>query len=554
MRKQNDSKKSKVRREQPRKDSRAKRVNFDNERITKFDKDMRQDEVEKSKSNDVSWYAHNPEMLRAAASIPFNDVIGSPLTYDPGFSIPGIMRILWMPNFGGIDSPINQAANLMYSDTVHANSRNKSYDASDEMLLCLAAGQAFSAIAMGIRAYGTMRRFNQQDRYTPEALVRAMGFDYDNLVNNLANMWFDLNNLVMKSTQLWVPNLMPLIQRWYWMNSNIYRDGASIKSQYYMYVQTVFYKYSETAVNTGGSLQPVVWYSLKSDVVKTWSDYLSLANGLLDALINSQDRGIIFGDILKAYGADKLYRMAPITADYSIEPVYDIEVLSQFENVTTFSYINDDAGYGPLIQKQTGTAPTLFFAPFKVASAASDIAITAIIPAPNDLYINFHQKEAPTPDQIMVASRMMVAGIANYGNYTIGNQIYYGIGPAVAASEIPLRCDVIYYAGNASTGAWAPYYYTVALNQARPEDDSTVKIPDATMFMWGAFDWQPGINITKLWSWKPGTLTGNVAFPTLAIKITDYDNFAHLDAQVTLRKMHTTAMYSLFGVPYFTSI
>lgn len=151
------------------------KVNTKSKAISKFSKD--EDGVSDPRcmkrsegSNDVSWYAHNPELLKSSASIPFTDVTGMPFNFNSEQSVPGIMRIRWTPNFGTVDGPMNQAANLIYSNTVHANSRNKSYDAPDEMLLILAGAQVFSALSMGLRAYGTMRRYNQLDRYTPEAV------------------------------------------------------------------------------------------------------------------------------------------------------------------------------------------------------------------------------------------------------------------------------------------------------------------------------------------------------------------------------------------------
>lgn len=46
-------------------------------------------------SNDPSWYATNPELLRAAASIPFSRTMGQRLPFNGTTSVPGIMSLYW---------------------------------------------------------------------------------------------------------------------------------------------------------------------------------------------------------------------------------------------------------------------------------------------------------------------------------------------------------------------------------------------------------------------------------------------------------------------------
>lgn len=57
---------------QGRKDSKDKRVNYDNERESKFTADAK-----KLGCNDISWYANNAELMKAAGSLPFSSVLGN---------------------------------------------------------------------------------------------------------------------------------------------------------------------------------------------------------------------------------------------------------------------------------------------------------------------------------------------------------------------------------------------------------------------------------------------------------------------------------------------
>lgn len=381
-----------------------------------------------SASNDIRWYASSPELLRAAASIPFNEVVGNTL-YTSSISpsnVPGVMSLQWVPFMGGEFSPITQAANDIYSFTVHANSRNTSYAAADEMMMIMAGAQVFSCIAAGIRAFGTMKRYSQIDRYTPQALVESMGFDFNDLKSNLANMWFDLNQIIAKTGQIWIPNVLPVIERQYWMNSQIFKDGSSPKAQYYMYVQAVYYQLDETNSVQGTMLQPKVWVGPDGKAKHTWAEYIKFVNELMDAIVASEDRGIIFGDILKAYGPGALYTLAPITPEYLVEPVYDREVLSQIENATVWditgleSDSNKQEAYNSIQPvKQNVDKQTIVHALFKPTSFGNSGCKRVFSSvAPNRVVLNFHQLESPTPEQIMVATRMTALGFTRVENST----------------------------------------------------------------------------------------------------------------------------------------
>lgn len=522
MQRQDRRGKKPARKQQPRKDSKAKRVNFDNTREDKFERDeMRERSGWKdNRSNDVSWYARNAELLRSAASIPFSTTIGMPLDFDRTTSVPGVMTLQWCPIVGGAyNAPLNQAARSLYSYLVHANSRNYSYNDPDLMIMIMAGANVFSAYALGVRAYGTMRRFSQLDYYTPEALVTAQGFNYEDLKKNLSRMWFDLNELSARLTQIWVPNTLPVFNRWFWLNSNIYKDGDSAKSQYYQFVQSQFYQYIAPASGGAGKLQPYIWVSGASKS-NTWDEYMNMMNSLLDTLLSSEDRGIIFGDILNAYGADKIFAVNAISSDYMVEPVYDKEVLTQIENATVTRWrpanVEQDTVTNTLVQRWN-TGATLDNGYF----------------APSVQVLNFHQIEPPTPEQIMVATRLKVAGCYTV-NYTGGSTTVLELSPDAYGTEIIVGVTVVNY--NWTGGTKSMNYLLVTTDLLKPQSDT---INTLSVYRWSAFDWAPWIY-----------MTGTVTQPTSAdqhieIKATralgDWDNYTFISV-AELNKMHTTAI------------
>lgn len=507
--------------EEPRKDSSQKRVNFDNERESKFAKQMRVDAGMKDcRSNDIMWYAKNPELLRSAASIPFSTTVGLKPEFKIPNAVPGVLQIDWTPTVGGMEAqPINQAANSIYSFTVHANSRNYSYNPPDQMKLILAGMQVFSALAAGIRAYGTMLNYDQRDYYTPSALINAMGFDYVDWRNNLSTAWFTLNELISRASQIWIPTTMPVLNRWFWLNSNVYRDGESAKSQYYVFRQRGYYQYVVGTTQESTKLTYVNWAE-----GMTFAQYVSSVNALITPLLESEDRGIIFGDILKAYGMENIFAMNPITADYRVTPTYDREVLTQIENSNAIfirpDSISEDASSGRLIETWT-----------------KQTSINASIVAPELQILNFHQIEAPTPEQVMIATRLKCAGTIAL-TYTGTPNASYTLSPEVYGTEIITQYKSIYYTWNPT-----PTLMKLAWNS----NFTSTNEPGATaVYQWAAFDWAPwlyGITVPD----APTSANVPLIIPT-TVALGDYDNYTYISKN-ELAKMHTTALYSEFGVP-----
>ena len=530
MKNQRNNRGKAPRREQPRKDSRDKRVNFDNTRESKFAKDTRTGKYGRD-CNDPQWYAHSSELMRAAASLPFSTTAGLKSELNNN-AVPGVMALTWVPWVeGGTSSAIQQAANSMYSFTAHANSRNYNYDPADEMLLVVAGASLFSAISLGIRAFGTMQRFSQQDYYTPEVLVRAMGFDYADLRKNLSRMWFDLNDLINRSRQIWIPDYMPIIQRWFWLNAHIYRDGTSVKAQYYLFRPSCFLRYQEKTQDTGGSLDTLPW-ATNAGGVHTWDEYMKYMDSLFQNLLESQDRGMIFGDILKAYGADHIFALSPIASDYSVEPVYNTEVLTQIENCTP--WYSDISG---VVQDQYGTlVPTT---PWLTAaqinkSAGPGFAVSTSV-------LNFHQLEPPTPEQIMVATRLKVHGLRVTQKKTEDQQTQFKISPVTCGTEFINYIDMYKWVWSDSGSG--------TLTRTQVSNGVTGQISFQTWADWAAFDWAPWIYQASSSQFiLDNTVVGGVLNNNVNNAAGDYDNYTYVNT-TTLAKMHTTAVYSLFGVP-----
>ena len=307
------------------------------------------DEVRTSKTNDASWYTKSTALLNSAANLPYGYPLGSSLKLGPiDFTtghLPGVCT-LWTITGPGraldINAPVNVAGKDIYSFVRHANSGHANYDSNDLLVYMLAADEAYMLFYQAVRVFGAVNLFNNENRYGPSGIVAALGWSYNDVMKNLAKFRYAINAMAVKLNSLAVPATWPLFQRHAWLYSGLYVDGTSPKAQMYA-IAPVLYRVRDD--KTGN----LVAYSFATgqpfEAGKpilhptgiTVDKWITAMDSCLNALLSSEDVGIISGDILKAYGPSGLVVTNPIPTDYTIAPIYDEEVLSQIQNASFFT-------------------------------------------------------------------------------------------------------------------------------------------------------------------------------------------------------------------------
>lgn len=348
---------------------------------TASDKGMRN--CQKSAANDPAWYAQNPQILKDSASFSYNYPVGSRLNFgdDPAAdkmnktSIPGIMAIYTSPTFGQskhANSPINTAARNIYSFVRHANSGHANYDAPDLMLYLTAMDNLYSYVSFLKRAYGVMMPAYYTNRYMPEALIHAMRLDYDDLNENLNDFRSYINRLALRVGSMCIPASMSYMARHMWMYEHIWTDDMSDKAQIYLYSPHGFYHFSLDG-DKAGQLEYKAIYK-DDDHLLTLAELIAYGETLLEPILSSEDMNIMSGDILKAFGAENLYKINMIDEAYLVVPEYSSEVLDQIQNTTfighflgtptlhqdaTKGYLVFDPVFDPMYQPKPGEFPGL---------------------------------------------------------------------------------------------------------------------------------------------------------------------------------------------------
>lgn len=479
------------------------------------------------KYNDVSWYAKNQQMLTDAASFSYNSPLGNPVPFGDLLSgvpqslvgngaIPGVAQLEFIPGIGistNSISPANIAANNIYSYVRYMNSGAKNYDQADMMLYLLAMDNLYMYINWMKRIYGYVSTFSQYNKYTPTAYAAADSVDIADLRANLADFRLFINNCCARASAFCVPAVMPLFVRHSWMVSNIYKDSDTLKAQNYMYVPKWFYRYDETGSKFGGQLviQGRVTNAKLSDLQKIFED-------MFKKLAYSEDIGVMSGDILKAYGQEKLFKLSSVEPDYTVLPVYNEEVLSQIHNLQIVEPNLASEAAKTWNVTQDPNSGFLIFNPTIIPWAYN----------PKKVMVNMPW-DGVTPADTMVATRLTAS--------------YEGTKLTACGSELVTNFRIIKYDATGvlkvSVDFTSPIIYVNASNLGTPQAD-VQKMCELTQF-----DWHPLFHLVT----NPGTTPTTNTYCGI---MGDINNYTIMDIE-DLKNLHSTAILSEFNVPQIGS-
>lgn len=313
---------------------------------------------ETTTTNDPAWYAHDPQLLADASSMPYSDPLGKVLQcFDmhngnhysytaPTFSVtwassayqfalPGIVALYTFPTLGGAsksEDAVNVAAHMLYTNVRYNSSGRKNYDQSDLMMYCLAVSDMYSYIMWMRRAYNAAFMASQRNLYMTH-LLQAMDMN-ESLSSDLANFRSWINLFISKVSTLVVPASIELFKRRAFLYSNVYTESedGSIQDQLYMFNPSAFLKFGYDS-SGAGCLTPVL---LPTDHKLTLDDIMSIGNSLLSNVMGNEDFSIMAGDLMRTY-PDSRIGIESQPSEGIIIPIYDYYVLSQFKNANVIS-------------------------------------------------------------------------------------------------------------------------------------------------------------------------------------------------------------------------
>jgi hypothetical protein len=362
---------------------------------------------EKSNSSTIKKTPYDDvQIIKDMAQFPLANPLGTVFNTGEAGSestarMPGIMvlGVETATHIVGYDDPINLAARNVYAFDAHANSRNTPYEANDLMLYIMGTTSLYSMWNHLVRAYGIARQYSAMNRYSPETILQAMGFDPESILNSMNDFRGAINLLASKASTLVIPSSFAYTSECFDLFSNVYADGENSRSQLYVMVPSNYYLYNETKYETGGCLEHKL---LAASETRTWQEWVTIINTMLSNLLSSGSVNIMAADIIKAFG-DNLYGLFPISEDYTVQPIYDDDVLETIMNSTICPFtIPSDSQYGwdvhQVIPSNPNEGPHLGC--YTESAASTDLTVVR-----DHKYILNTGYESLTPAQVVQRTR-----------------------------------------------------------------------------------------------------------------------------------------------------
>lgn len=294
-------------------------------------------------TNDFAWYNKLGTLTSNAASFYLTNPAGKPIgnlnsTNGSLNPVPGIMVIDMLPAFAPTSTNANQAsvsglniaAKQLYAKMRKANAGARSmYEAPDLLIYTLAVESIYSFLSSCARAYGFLSNYPTNNRYFVEPLIKAMGFDYEDLIANRLQFLNFINTSIHRLSRYVIPQGFTSFERSLWVNSNVFGDTATtIKCQLYVPRMLAYWKFNSTSMDTGGCLE--LKYDSSSSP-RTVASCIAFFEDLLAPIAQDDDFLTISGDILKF--TDNVVKFGEIDINYQLSPLYDENVLLQLHNL-----------------------------------------------------------------------------------------------------------------------------------------------------------------------------------------------------------------------------
>lgn len=298
-----------------------------------------------STKQDPLFYAPDAMALKDMASFPWNYVLGQPVSLNVRAdcsAAPGIMRIKYIPAIGYqglsvLDMPAagnnypTRAARTFFNYFTQGFTSGVDFQSSDIMIATICAANLCAFMELGRRVYGVTKFKATLNAYYPRALIEALGFDYDDLIANLANFRMEFNIRARQISQsMAVPESLPILKKWIWDNSMIFCDSNDVvHSQLYFFTPEKYFEYSATAMPTGTCAK---LSRVDGDRV-TVGTFFKMIDIMINAL-DDDDTRAMFGALKRVYSDAQLYKIPELEESYVTNIYHHETALMAIHNMT----------------------------------------------------------------------------------------------------------------------------------------------------------------------------------------------------------------------------
>lgn len=290
-----------------------------------------------SRTNDITFYNRNPQLIKDAARIPFGNQLGRPIALGTDYTttgLPGVCALRMIPTIGlakTASDAVNIAASQLFTFVRKNLSTVASYAPADVLMYVAGIDNIFAMYGHISRIFGIVNNYAAENLYYPDGLLYACGFSgaaLKDLKNHISDYRIRFNNLVYKAASLYLPVDFGIVKRHMWLFSNYFLDQMSSKAQTYIHVPYGYYQLNETLSDNGTALEFV---KLPAQFT-AFSQLLDNFDAQIEAYRNSDSMLKIAADMRRAYENHNPWTLSYIPEDFRILPIADKTVLTQVMN------------------------------------------------------------------------------------------------------------------------------------------------------------------------------------------------------------------------------
>lgn len=416
---------------------------------TKEEENQGVDSIKKYVDNTISWFTNNPLLLEPVSKVAF--------PYKPGMDVPSIAKDTnHNVNFGAIQvmnyslstgfsdsatSPVSLAAKEIYGK-VRAAFSSTIADPTDFVIYLMAWDSVFNQIEEMKRVISVLNGFNGSNYMLPDGVLKAMGIDGDVYRQNKPQFTAYINTLIAMTRKVFVPDILPIIQRHMWIGRSIYLDSVTMQSQLMIFNNEYHYKFTLNAEDHYGELTPV---KADKSTPETWFKHVQ---GMIEALFAESDTYTISGYLQRAYDNARPIFMESITGFEMLNPEYNSDINAQIYNSapipgnldSTSLIISQDPLSNTIIHKPKCTAKAYTF-----KNAEASFSVSEAIDLTRS-YLNL-SNNSPTPLDVVNATRLhaVLTPISGDDYYIqAGSEIITTIVMFKASGSLDTKGNIVY--------------------------------------------------------------------------------------------------------------
>nr|AVX53312.1 putative capsid [Marmot picobirnavirus]AVX53792.1 putative capsid [Marmot picobirnavirus] len=315
--------------------------------------------------NEPGWYYTNPGIMDSAIRINYEEFVGKryQVTNQSSFSPVNILTYLLNPtpnrrvpggyNGAAEDPGALWAARRLYSALSSVTGRTSNYTPNTLAFLFFAIGEMLSMYSYIRRVFGYYRTYNRRNWGIPKSLFTAMGVDFEDFQQNVANYLTEFNTIIVDMQKIPILQSVTYFAKCVALYDSVYADMDADMAQLFLCAPA-----STWVLREDGSS---VWPAVHGTVLETHSVASSMYSGMqtqklsafldlirlqLKNLMESTTLNIVYADILN-YASKNGVRMLyvpTVGTDYAVPVVYNASICQQMHHAMQIGTIAEFSG------------------------------------------------------------------------------------------------------------------------------------------------------------------------------------------------------------------